>query len=38
MYEVMDDYIYYIFEDENGYNIFYKDITNEWLSMSNKKS
>ena len=37
MYEVMDDYIYYIFEDENGYNIFYKDITDEWLSMSNKK-
>ena len=37
MYEVMDDYIYYIFEDGNGYNIFYKDITDEWLSMSNKK-
>ena len=34
MYEV--NYMYYIFEDENGYNIFYKDITDEWLSQATK--
>ena len=36
-YEVIDDYVYYIFEDSEGYNILYKDITNEWLNKSNPK-
>ena len=30
--------MYYIFEDENGYNIFYKDITDEWLSQATKNT
>ena len=37
MYEVIDEYVLYVFEDEEEYNIFYKNITDEWLSRANKK-
>lgn len=37
MYEVIDDYVYYIFESQDEKKIFYKDITNEWLSTANGK-
>ena len=36
MYEVIDGNVYYIFESQDENKIFYKDITNEWLSKANK--
>ena len=35
MYEVIDEYTYYVFENIESNNNHYRDITNEWLKKAN---